>query len=220
MCMALLQQWRSRRSWAVDGIIALGGAAMGISALMPALIPPISEGTISSPAEHPWEHPVRAKILTTLETSPGLHFRELQRRMNAANGTLRHHLDVLVNEKTVSIIPVNGRTCYYAGASAQIEILLGTGVRDEKRAAAMLPVGLSSLQKSIVVRLAVSCIPESQAQLARDLGRSRSAVHSAICVLRNRGIISANKLTLADHLSGLKTSNIEYNWIDLRAEYA
>jgi len=218
--MALLQQWRSRRSWAVDSIIALGGATMGITGLVPALIPPIAEGTISSPSEHPWEHPVRAKILTTLEKSPGLHFRELQRRMNAANGTLRHHLDVLVNEKTVTIIPVNGRTCYYAGAPTQIEILLGAGVRDEKRAAAMLPVGLSNLQKSIVVRLALSCVPESQAQLARDLGRSRSAVHSAICVLRNRGIVSLNALTLADHLSGLKSSRIEYNWLDLRAEYA
>ena len=218
--MALLQQWRSRRSWAVDSIIALGGATIGITGLMPALIPPIVEGTISSPSEHPWEHPVRAKILTTLEKSPGLHYRELQRRMNTANGTLRHHLDVLVNEKTVTIIPVNGRTCYYAGAPTQIEILLGAGVRDEKRAAAMLPVGLSNLQKSIVVRLALSCVPESQAQLARDLGRSRSAVHSAICVLRNRGIVSLNALTLADHLSGLKSSRIEYNWLDLRAEYA
>jgi hypothetical protein len=84
----------------------------------------------------------------------------------------------------------------------------------------MLPVGLSSLQRSIVARLAWTCAPESQAQLARDLGRSRSAVHSAICVLRTRGILAANKLTLADHLIGLKTSRIEYNWLDLRAEYA
>ena len=53
--MALLQQWRNGRSWAADGIIALGGAAMGISALIPAVIPPISEGTISSPTEHPWD---------------------------------------------------------------------------------------------------------------------------------------------------------------------
>ena len=102
--MALLQQWRSRRSWAVDGIIALGGATFGISSMVPALFPPISEGTISSPSEHPWEHPVRAKILT-MEHSPGLHFRELQRRMNAANGTLRHHLDVLVNEKNCNNYP-------------------------------------------------------------------------------------------------------------------
>ncbi|MDE0954065.1 MAG: hypothetical protein OR994_05265 [Candidatus Poseidoniales archaeon] len=218
--MALLEQWRSKRSWAVDGLIALGGASLGIAAVIPVLMPPVVEGAISSPNEHPWEHPVRAEILSTLDKSPGIHFRELQRRMEAANGTLRHHLDVLVNEKTVTIIPVNGRTCYYAGAATQIEILLGTGVKDKKRAAAMLPVGLSSLQRSIVSRLAWTCAPESQAQLARDLGRSRSAVHSAICVLRTRGILAANKLTLADHLIGLKTSRIEYNWLDLRAEYA
>ena len=218
--MALLEQWRSNRSWAIDGVMALGGAALGITGLIPALLPPVAEGIISSPNKHPWEHPVRAEILSTLDKSPGIHFRELQRRMNAANGTLRHHLDVLVNEKTVTIIPVNGRTCYYAGAPAQIEELIGTGVKDEKRAAAMLPVGLSSLQRSIVARLALTCTPESQAQLARDLGRSRSAVHSAICVLRTRGIISENKLTLADHLIGLTSSRIEYNWLDLRAEYA
>ena len=218
--MALLEQWRSKRSWAVDGLIALGGASLGIAAVIPVLMPPVVEGAISSPNEHPWEHPVRAEILSTLDKSPGIHFRELQRRMEAANGTLRHHLDVLVNEKTVTIIPVNGRTCYYAGAATQIEILLGTGVKEKKRAAAMLPVGLSSLQRSIVSRLAWTCAPESQAQLARDLGRSRSAVHSAICVLRTRGILAANKLTLADHLIGLKTSRIEYNWLDLRAEYA
>ena len=218
--MALLEQWRSKRSWAIDGLMALGGASLGITALLPGMLPPIAEGAISSPNEHPWEHPVRAKILSTLNRSPGLHFRELQRRMEAANGTLRHHLDVLVNEKTVTIIPVNGRTCYYAGAPAQTEILLGTGVKDNNRAAAMLPVGLSELQRSIVARLALTCAPESQAQLARDLGRSRSAVHSAICVLRTRGIITVNKLALADHLMGLRTSRIEYNWLDLRTEYA
>jgi DNA-binding MarR family transcriptional regulator len=204
----------------MEGLIALGGASLGITSLVPAIMPPVMEGAISPPSEYPWEHPVRAEILSTLEKAPGIHFRELQRRMEAANGTLRHHLDVLVGEKTVTIIPVNGRTCYYAGAPAQIEILLGTGVKDEKRAAAMLPVGLSNLQRTIVARLALTCAPESQAQLARDLGRSRSAVHSAICVLRTRGIIAANKLTLADHLIGLRTSRIEYNWLDLRAEYA
>ena len=131
--MALLQQWRSRRSWAIDGLMALGGASLGITALIPVMMPPITEGAISSPNEHPWEHPVRAEILSTLDKSPGIHFRELQRRMNAANGTLRHHLDVLVNEKTVTIIPVNGRTCYYAGAPSQIEVLLGTGVKGPKK---------------------------------------------------------------------------------------
>ena len=48
---------------------------------------------------------------------------------------------------------VNGRTCYYAGAPAQVEILIGTGVTDDARAASMLPVGLSELQQAVVARL-------------------------------------------------------------------
>ena len=35
-----------------------------------------------------------------------------------------------------------GRTCYYAGAPAQVEILAGSGVTDQYKPS-MLPVGLS-----------------------------------------------------------------------------
>jgi hypothetical protein len=158
--------------------------------------------------------------MSTLDRSPGIHFRELQRRLEAANGTLRHHLDVLVTEKSVTTMSVNGRTCYYAGAPAQVEILIGTGVTDDARAASMLPVGLSVLQRAVVARLTFSDAPRSQAALARDLGRSRSAVHSAVGVLRTRGIVTDGELRLADHLLGLRTSRLEYNWLDLRAEMA
>jgi predicted transcriptional regulator len=183
------------------------------------MVPPAAQGTLSAPREN-WENPVRARIMSTLNRSPGIHFRELQRRLDAANGTLRHHLDVLVAEKSVTTMSVNGRTCYYAGAPAQVEILIGTGVTDDARAASMLPVGLSELQQAVVARLTRSDSPRSQAALARDLGRSRSAVHSALGVLRTRGIVAEGELRLADHLSGLKTSKLEYNWLDLRAEMA
>jgi len=115
---------------------------------------------------------------------------------------------------------VNGRTCYYAGAPAQVEILEGMGVTDDARAASMLPVGLSELQRAVVSHLTRNEIPNSQAALARELGRSRSAVHSAVGVLRTRGIICEGELRLADHLNGLRTSRIEYNWLDLRLELA
>ena len=49
------------------------------------------------------------------------------------NGTLRHHLDILTKEGVVTIVPVNGRTCYYFGAPAQVEILEGTGITDDAR---------------------------------------------------------------------------------------
>tara|TARA_B100000131_G_scaffold240124_1_gene232391 strand:+ start:377 stop:1030 length:654 start_codon:yes stop_codon:yes gene_type:complete len=217
--MALIEQWRSKRSIAVDGVIALAAGVLSIGALVPAMVPPTAQGTLSAPRED-WENPVRARIMSTLNRSPGIHFRELQRRLDAANGTLRHHLDVLVAEKSVTTMSVNGRTCYYAGAPAQVEILIGTGVTDDARAASMLPVGLSELQQAVVARLTRSDSPRSQAALARDLGRSRSAVHSALGVLRTRGIVAEGELRLADHLSGLKTSKFEYNWLDLRAEMA
>ena len=85
--------------------------------------------------ENDWEHPLRVRIVDALEKSPGIHFRELQRRLDAANGTLRHHLDILTKEGVVTIVPVNGRTCYYFGAPAQVEIMEGTGVTDDARAA-------------------------------------------------------------------------------------
>ena len=216
--MALLQQWRSRRSWAVDSIIALGGATIGITGLMPALIPPIAEGTISSPSEYPWEHPVRAKILTTLEKSPGLHFRELQRRMNAANGTLRHHLDVLVNEKTVTIIPVNGRTCYFAGGPAQVEILQ-TMSTSQEIVASSLPIGLSTVQQQIVDDILDEGTPRTQAELARRIGRSRASVHSAVKVLRRRGILRQDRLEIGPHIEPeifQRPERLRYQWDDGR----
>ena len=217
--MALIEQWRSTRPWFVDGLAALAGGALGLGALFPFLAP-AAQGTLAAPRDHAWEHPLRKRILNTLERSPGIHYRELQRQLAAANGTLRHHLDVLIKERTVTIMPVNGRTCYYAGAPAQVEILAGSGVTDQSRAAEMLPVGLSTVQRNIVTRLSKTPEPPSQAQLARDLGRSRASVHSAIGVLRQRGILCAGRLALAPHLSGLRTSQVDYPWLDVRVEYA
>jgi len=217
--MALIEQWRSTRPWFVDGLAAIAGGALGLAGLLP-LIVPAAQGTLAAPRDHSWEHPLRKRILNTLERSPGIHFRELQRQLDAANGTLRHHLDVLVNERSVTIMPVNGRTCYYAGAPSQVEILAGTGVTDQSRAAEMLPVGLSTVQLKVVARLSKSPEPVSQAQLARDLGRSRASVHSAIGVLRQRGILCPAGLALAPHMSGLQTSEVDYPWLDVRVEYA
>ena len=137
--MALLEQWRSKRSWVFDGLATIAGGVMGLGGLLPMLVP-VSEGTLAAPRDHSWEHPLRRSILSTLERSPGIHYRELQRQLDAANGTLRHHLDVLISERSVTTMSVNGRTCYYAGAPNQVEILAGTGVTDQARAAEMFGV--------------------------------------------------------------------------------
>ena len=196
--MALLGQWKATRPWYVDSISALGGAARGLGGGFQLLFP-AAQGTMIAHRETGWEHPLRIRIIETLEKSPGIHFRELQRRLSAANGTLRHHLDSLTKEGIVTVVPVNGRTCYYFGAPAQGESLEGTGVTDDSR-------------------LTEEEGPKSQAQLARDLGRSRASVHSAISVLRKRGIVSQSGLSLAPHLVGLRRSNVEYPWLDIRVE--
>ena len=215
--MALVDQWRFSRPWYLDSIGAIAGAALGIGGSVQLLFP-AAQGTMIAHRETGWEHPLRLRIVNTLEKSPGIHFRELQRRLDAANGTLRHHLDILTKEGVVTIVPVNGRTCYYFGAPAQVEILEGTGVTDDIRAASMMPVGLSEVQKVVVARLTEQDSSESQAQLARDLGRSRASVHSAISVLRERGILNQSGLELAPHLNGLKRSSVDYPWLDIRVD--
>ena len=215
--MALVDQWKISRPWYVDSIGALAGAALGLGGGFQLLFP-ATQGTMIAHRETGWEHPLRLRIVEALERSPGIHFRELQRRLSAANGTLRHHLDTLTKEGVVTVVPVNGRTCYYFGAPAQVEILEGTGVMDDSRAAAMMPVGLSEVQRVVVARLTEDEDPASQAQLARDLGRSRASVHSAISVLRKRGILDQTGLSLAPHLNGLRRSKVEYPWLDIRVD--
>ena len=215
--MALVDQWKISRPWYVDSIGALAGAALGLGGGFQLLFS-ATQGTMIAHRETGWEHPLRLRIVEALERSPGIHFRELQRRLSAANGTLRHHLDTLTKEGVVTVVPVNGRTCYYFGAPAQVEILEGTGVTDDSRAAAMMPVGLSEVQRVVVARLTEDEDPASQAQLARDLGRSRASVHSAISVLRKRGILDQTGLSLAPHLNGLRRSKVEYPWLDIRVD--
>ncbi|HLC79813.1 MAG TPA: winged helix-turn-helix transcriptional regulator [archaeon] len=46
---------------------------------------------------------VRKKIYNTIKKNPGLHFRELQRRVGIATGAMQYHLDYLVKKHLVKI---------------------------------------------------------------------------------------------------------------------
>ena len=94
--MAIVRQLRESYPWIADSLTAFVAGTTGLAALIP--FAPLARGTLSAPREHAWEHPLRGSILRTLERSPGIHFRELQRQLEAANGTLRHHLRVLISE--------------------------------------------------------------------------------------------------------------------------
>ena len=138
---------------------------------------------------------------------------ELQSTLNAANGTLRHHLDVLQSRRSVTVLPVNGRTCYFAGAPTQVEILRGISV-DEQRAAAALPIGLSLVQKLIIEDIKKEGVPRSQAALARRIGRSRATVHSAVKVLRRRGILREDRIEMMPHID-MDIESVSYTHLTL-----
>jgi predicted transcriptional regulator len=214
--MALLRQWISQRPWLAAGIAGATGGLVGLGSGLSSLA--FTRGGVKSRISD-YEHPLRRRILRTLEKSPGLCYRELQSNLSAANGTLRHHLDVLTSRKSITIISVNGRTCYFAGAPSQIEVLRGMNVGEDE-AARKMPIGLSLVQRTIIDDIKVNGIPRSQASLARRIGRSRATVHSAVKVLRRRGIMREDRLEMAPHLINSEewesSRPLDYNWSDER----
>ena len=214
--MALLRQWISQRPWLAAGIAGATGGLVGLGSGLSSIA--FTRGGVKSRISD-YEHPLRRRIIRTLEKSPGLCYRELQSNLSAANGTLRHHLDVLTSRKSITIISVNGRTCYFAGAPSQVEVLRGMNV-GENEAARKMPIGLSLVQRTIIDDIKVNGIPRSQASLARRIGRSRATVHSAVKVLRRRGIMREDRLEMAPHLINSEEWNssrpLDYDWSDER----
>ena len=219
--MPLIAQWVRQRPWLATG---LAGAAGGIASIASGVaaaatsVGALAMGSIST-KNRSTEHPLRRRILNTLEKHPGLCYRELQSTLATANGTLRHHLDVLQSRKSISVMPVNGRTCYFAGAPSQVEILKGIAV-SEQRAASSLPIGLSLVQRLIIEDIVKEGTPRSQAQLARRIGRTRATVHSAVKVLRRRGILREDRIELMPHIDmniqWHGTRGVDYEWHDER----
>jgi predicted transcriptional regulator len=218
--MALIAQWTRQRPWISAGLAGAAGGFVGFAGGLVSTIGMLglSKAGVKSRVIAS-EHPFRFRILRTLEANPGLCYRELQATMGAANGTLRHHLDVLQGHRSISIAEVNGRTCYFAGGQAQIVDMRGQFV-DLEEAARRMPIGLSLVQRMIIDDLQDNGIPRSQASLARRIGRSRATVHSALKVLRRRGIIRDDCLEISPYLIDTNTMNsthpIDYEWNDGR----
>jgi predicted transcriptional regulator len=202
----------------IHKMVQPGWSGRFISVVMGIIGIPVAgiQGVLKGSPEHEWGHPLRNRIMITLDRSPGIHFRELQRRLVVANGTLRHRLRRMESEGDIFVQRTNGRVCYYAGPPAQLEILNGIRITSDARASSILPVGLSDLQRKIVSRLVERDSFRSQADLARSLGRSRSAVNSAVMVLRNRGIIQEDMIKLESHLSCLSNPTVDYGWVDMQ----
>lgn len=222
--MALLAQWVRQRPWLAAGIAGAAGGFAGIAhgiAAMTSTASALAFGGISTKRQSS-EHPFRTRVLRTLERHPGLCYRELQYELSAANGTLRHHLDVMQNQGSITVMPVNGRTCYFAGGPSQVELLQSVST-DHQKMASSLPIGLSAVQRQVIDDILEEGVPRSQAELARRIGRSRASVHSAVKVLRRRGVLRLDVLNLASHIeidTFRRSDRLTYQWDDGRRAQA
>ncbi|MFH0954703.1 MAG: winged helix-turn-helix transcriptional regulator [Candidatus Micrarchaeota archaeon] len=66
------------------------------------------------PGNEPLELDTRNKLYKIIEKSPGLHFREIQRRSGLAVGALQYHLDYLQKRSFVSVQKEGKFVRYYA----------------------------------------------------------------------------------------------------------
>jgi len=90
----------------------------------------------------------------------------------------------------------------------------------EERMAQQLPIGLSPVQRLILENIDREGVPRSQAELARRLGRTRATVHSAVKVLRRRGILREDRIELMAHIDletyTRATRPVDYEYVDER----
>lgn len=63
--------------------------------------------------EHLLEHPGRSAIMAMVEADPGIHFKELMRRLDMGRATLDHHLQKLTEARLLKVHVSPGYTCYF-----------------------------------------------------------------------------------------------------------
>lgn len=81
------------------------------------------------------EHPTRQAIHDMVTARPGIHFKEMQRTLELAPGTLRHHVRHLVNQEILKERPLGGYTCYFLHDVGRQEVAtLGVVKSDGARA--------------------------------------------------------------------------------------
>lgn len=161
--------------------------------------------------ENALENPRRLEILTFIKANPGLHFRELLRKMSVARGTLDYHIRVMVSGGLLKAVSEKGKIHYFAADSlysAEEEILIIAMKND-------------SLRRIIVqlYRNQGACTDE----LAERLGLSKATVYVHVKHLESLGIVRSERAgrpvryTLTDNCSRALVKQLNGNPEPVRA---
>lgn len=118
----------------------------------------------------------RQKIYNVLKDSPGLHFREIQRRTGFATGLLQYHLDYLIKKHLIRQIKEKKFTRFYLIREEQV---------DEKEMAALRQEG----QRKIIMLL-LNKKRATNKQIAKAILISPSTASFHLSKLLENGLIT------------------------------
>ncbi len=124
---------------------------------------------------------VRHDIYKTIERSPGLHFRELQRRTQTAVGSLQYHLDYLQRSHLVRAFKEGRFTRYYSVRGKQL---------GEQTTL------MSLLRRQSLRRIAIFLLTKKRAtnlQIAQELGIAPSTVSWHLGKLMEKEIVEKKR---------------------------
>ena len=138
-----------------------------------------------------------------------------QQLSSAAASTIFSRLKLLFKNKEITPSQIK---------KTKSEIILKCGLSNAKTRYIQNLAELFSENPEFLNELKAKTPPRSQAELGRRIGRTRATVHSAVKVLKDRGLILRERLELAPHLEEFfklekskKTRSIDYEWNDERS---
>lgn len=155
--------------WAAIGLGATIGIAWLAKGLLATLFTRLKRDRLL-------DHPLRNRIHEAIGAEPGIHFQGLARRLEIAQGTLRHHLEALERAELIKVVKGPRHKCYFLAKSADRHTLNAAPLLRSEGARRVLE--------------AVSIHPDSSThEIARRTGLTPSAVHLHLKRLEQAGII-------------------------------
>lgn len=137
------------------------------------------------------EHPQRARILNLVAAEPGIHHKELGRRLGLGQGTLDHHVRKLEAAGELVRRSSHGYTCYFLRLGTDRHLMDGSPVVKS-------PGGRAVLH-------AVASLPDATYRsLAAEAGLSTSTVEHHLRRLREAGLVEPAAIGLRISPAGQK----------------
>ncbi len=123
----------------------------------------------------------RNKIYQLIEASPGLHFRELQRRSGMAVGAMQYHLDTLQKNHLIRVEKQGRFNRYFSVRGAQL------GLHEKT---------MSSLRQESARKIIIFLLEKKQAtnfEIAQAVQLSASTVSWQLAKLAEAGVVSEKR---------------------------